>query len=203
MVFRAESRCSYNSGGATNKRQQVCVCCCRWSPLSVSALMIGSTWPNLSCFCGIHVRSRSFCQRLSKHFRSGKLFLSQKARRLESQKACYGGILYVFLLSTGERFSARPDDNMGNLTRDSHLLQPSYIPDLLPLYCWCLLQGFFYHIYSSSHHHHVASCATHERKGQGSCHDSTGLVWEGRGREIVDCADVSRAEHEALIREPM
>lgn len=45
---------------------------------------------------GTPMWSRSFCQRISRHFRSHKLFLLQKARRLESQKACYGGILYVF-----------------------------------------------------------------------------------------------------------
>lgn len=110
---------------------------------------------------GIHMWSSSFCQRLSKLFRSGKLFLPQKARRLESQKACYGGILYApppSLFTAGESSGARADDNTGTLKRDSHLLQPTCHSDLLPL--WGSLQGF-YHLYSDLHHHHVASCAMH------------------------------------------
>lgn len=136
---------------------------------------------------GIHVWSRSFCHRISKHFRSGKLFLSQKARRLESQKTCYGGILYVFLpprsLSTGERFSARPD-NTGNLTSDSHLPQPSYTPDLLPLYCWGLLQGFF--ITYIAAHIIITSLPAPHMKGKGKVHVTTapGLFEEGGGGRL-------------------
>lgn len=147
-----ESRC--NGGGAINKRNKLVFVAvagprCR-SPRSCLGARDQILAVSVDGERRIHVWSRSCCQRLSKHFRAGKLFLSQKARRPESQKACYGGILYVFLpprsLCTGERFSARPDDNTGNLTRDSLLPQPSYIPDLLPLYCWGLLQGFLSHI---------------------------------------------------------
>lgn len=98
---------------------------------------------------GIHMWSRSYCQTLSKHFRSDKLFLLEQARRLKSQKACYGGILCFFpppppsLFTAGEHSSALPDDSICSVTRDSHLLQPSYNPDPLPLYCWGLLKGFY------------------------------------------------------------
>lgn len=112
-----------------------------------------------------HMWSRSFCQGLSKHFGSDELFLLEQARRLKSQKACYGGILYGLphpptpsLFNAGEHSTALPDDSVCNVTRDSHLLQPSYDPVPLPLYCWGLLKGFYFSLISHLRQLTSSSC---------------------------------------------
>lgn len=131
-------------------QKNTCVCCCfgphRFVPAAHCSVRYQIITVSVDLERKIHMWSRSFCQRLSKHFRSDKLFLLEQARRLNSQKACYGGILCFFptsLFTAGERSSALPDDSMCNVTRDSHLLQASYNPDPLPLYCWGLLKGFY------------------------------------------------------------
>lgn len=144
---------------------------------------------------GMHMWSTSFCLRLSKHFRSHKLFLLQKARRLKSQKACYGGILYVFsppsLFTAGERFSPLPDDNACNVTRDSHLFQTSYNLDLLPLYCWGIYRDFKSQLTQSSR------CFLGHKRAEDQVTTAPGLLVQKGG---CDKVDVSGAEHEAAIQ---
>lgn len=95
------SRRSYDIGDSINK-------CKKYVFVAVSVPIILSQLPivvsvryqiitvSVDLESGIHMWSRSYCQTLSKHFRSDKLFLLEQARRLKSQKACYGGILCFF-----------------------------------------------------------------------------------------------------------
>lgn len=105
------------------------------------------------------------------------------------------------LFTAGERSSALPDDSMCNVARDSHLFQPSYNPDPLPLYCSGLLKGFYFSfkITFLVNHVRILAILAPDMKQKGKTHVTPA---PGLFAQKADCdeVDVSQAEHEALIR---
>lgn len=105
------------------------------------------------------------------------------------------------LFTAGEHSTALPDDSVCNVTRDSHLLQPSYDPDPLPLYCWGSFKGILFLINLTFTATHIIvmllPAADRQLKGKVLVTTAPGLF-----AQKADCGevDVSRAEHEALIR---
>lgn len=155
---------------------------------------------------GIHMWSRSYCQTLSKHFRSDKLFLLEQARRLKSQKACYGGILCFFspppksfhcwwALKCSARWQHLQCDE--GFPSSPTLLQPRSSSFVL----LGSFKGILHLIYITfiASHIIVMWLPAPDMKQKGKVHVTTA---PGLFAQKVVCveADVSRAEHEALIR---
>lgn len=151
-----------------------------------------------------HMWSRSFCQGLSKHFRSDELFLLEQARRLKSQKACYGGILYGFphpksihcwwALHCSARWQRVQCDE--GFPSSPTLLRPRSSSFVLPGSFKGIL--FLINLTFTATHIIVMLLPAPNRRLKGKVHVTTA---PGLFAQKADCdeVDVSRAEHEALI----